>query len=238
MALGGVRSRALAAALLLALLPATGRSASVTVSPVLLEFGRDQRALTTTVRNAGDRPMQVQVRLFRWSNGPEGETYTETRDIGFSPPMFSLAAGEQQIVRLMLRTPAPPEREGAYRLIIDQLPESGATGVQMPVRMVLPVFVPPQGGGAGRLAWTATGEGDHVVLTARNDGARRVKLFDMARTEGGASRTVQAGLAGYVLAGETRSWRWARPPGTTSIQLTARTESGPLAVTVPLTTAK
>ncbi|HEX8569337.1 MAG TPA: fimbria/pilus periplasmic chaperone [Caulobacteraceae bacterium] len=230
--------RALLAALLLTLLPVAGRGASVSVSPVLLEFESGQRALTTIVVNRGLAPMQVQVRLFRWVNGPEGEVYTETRDIGFSPPMFSLAPAEQQIVRLMLRTPAPEKQEGAYRLIIDQLPEAGVSGVQMPVRMILPVFVPPAAKGEGRLVWSAAPDGEHVVLTARNEGIRRVKLFDMARTDGGASRTIQAGLAGYVLAGETRNWRLPREAASRSIALTARTESGPLAVTVPLAPAK
>ena len=89
-----LRTRALAAALLLAMLPAAGRSASMAVTPVLLDFAPNQRALTTTVSNAGSTPMQVQVRLFRWTNGADGETYSETRDIGFSPPMFTLAPGE------------------------------------------------------------------------------------------------------------------------------------------------
>jgi fimbrial chaperone protein len=211
----------------------------VAISPVLLEFRENQRALTTTVSNAGDRPMQVQVRLFRWSNGPDGESYTETRDIGFSPPMFTLAPGEQQIVRLMLRGPAPAEREGAYRLIIDQLPETGAvSGVQMPVRMILPVFVAPQVKAEGRLHWSGTVAGDKVLLTAHNTGTRRVKLFDMGGRQTGAPRTIQAGLAGYVLAGESRTWRVPREAGAASIALTARTESGPIAVTVPLAPAK
>ena len=234
MALGGLRSRALAAALLLACLPGSGRSASVAVSPVLLDFARQQRALTTTVTNHGDRPIQVQVRLFRWSNEPAAETYTETRDIGFSPPMFTLAAGESQIVRLMLRTPPPATQEAAYRLIVDQLPEAQTSGIQMPLRMVLPVFVAPQASGEGRLSWTAAAEGGQVTVTARNEGVRRVKLFDMARLQGGAPHVIQAGLAGYVLAGETRSWRIPAERGATTVSLTVRTERGPLAVTVPL----
>lgn len=233
-----LRTRALAAALLLALLPTSGRGASVAVTPVLLEFAPGQSALTTTVANAGAGPMQVQVRVFRWTNGETGETYSDTRDIGFSPPMFTLAPGEQQIVRLMLRGAPPAEREAAYRLIIDQLPEEGVGGVQMPVRMILPVFVAPQAKGSGRLQWSAAVEGDQIALTARNLGVRRVKLFDMGGAQGGVSRVIQPGLAGYVLAGESRTWRVARTPGAASITVAARTESGPLTATVPLTAAR
>ena len=212
------------------------QAGALTVSPVILEFEAGQRALSTTVSNPGDRPMQVQVRLVRWSNAGDGETYTPTRDIGFSPPMFELKPGERQAVRLMVRTSPPPGREAAYRLIIDQLPEPGRPGVQMPVRMVLPVFVEPRVEGDGRLAWSATIEGGQSVVTAQNVGPRRVKLLDLTFLPDG-SDAVRPGARGYVLAGESRTWRVPLRSGTGTVGVKARTQAGTHTVTLPLAPA-
>ena len=231
------RRSVLLAALAAAWAPASAQAGVLSVSPVVLEFAPGQKALTTAVSNPGDRPMQVQVRLVRWSSeGPDGETYTPTRDIGFSPPMFELKAGERQIVRLMLRTGRDPARETAYRLIVDQLPDPDVTGVQMPVRMVLPVFVAPDAKGQGRLSWTATTSGGDVVVTARNVGPRRVKLVDLNFTSAGGVAE-RAPVRGYVLAGEARTWRVRTRAAAPAVQVNAKTEEGTLSVTVPLTRA-
>ena len=240
MAAGRVRGALLAAAVITAIAPGpTVTAGALSVAPVSLEFVRGQSALTTTVSNPGKDAMQVQVRLFRWSNEGGGETYTDTRDIGFSPPMFSLAPGERQVVRLMVRQRPAEGREAAYRLIVDQLPQAGVPGVQMPVRVVMPVFVAPDAQvQPGRLEWTAAVEGRETVLRARNVGGRRVKLFDLARNEGAGSSPIQSGLAGYVLAQEARTWRFPHKAGTSKIEVTARTEAGPMALTLPLAGAR
>ena len=237
---GRVRGAWLAAALLLGLASgAPVNAGGLSVAPITLEFRAGQRTLSATVANPGKEPMQVQVRLFRWSSEGTGETYTDTRDIGFSPPMFTLEPGERQVVRLMVRQPPSDGREAAYRLIVDQLPQPNRPGVQMPVRVVLPVFVQPaQTPAPGKLEWTASVDAGQTVLRARNTGGRRVKLFDVARKEGRVSTPIQSGLAGYVLADQARTWRFPHKAGTSEIEVTARTEAGPMALTLPLAVAR
>lgn len=221
------KSSAMAAAAAWLLLTASAQAGSLSVSPVTLGFAQGQKAVTATVSNPGEDRVRVQVRLFRWSSAGDGETYTPTGDIGFSPPMFELAAGGRQVVRLMLRSAAPVEREAGYRLIVDQLPEPDKPGLQMPLRMILPVFVSPKSGGSGKLIWSlGTDEDGARVLTATNTGQRRVKLFDLAYADAGGAHVLQPGLAGYVLAGESRTWRV--PPGSSDIEVSALTEEGSL----------
>jgi fimbrial chaperone protein len=228
------RSVLVAAVAAIACQAAPARAAVISVSPVILEFAPGQKALTTTISNPGDQTIQVQVRLVRWSSAGDGETYTPTRDIGFSPPMFELKPSERQVVRMVLRTPRLPDRELAYRLIVDQLPDPEARGVQMPVRMVMPVFVAPDAKGRGRLTWTATADGSGAVLTAHNTGPRRVKIVDLNFTPAGGA-TERAGVRGYVLAGEARTWRVQARPGAAAVQVNAKTEDGAVSLAVPLT---
>lgn len=224
---------AAAAALAASLCAGSATGSGLGAAPVSLEFGRGQKALSTTVSNPGDAAVRVQVRVFRWSSEGDGEAYAPTSDIGFSPPMFELAAGERQVVRLVLRKSPPAEGERAYRVIIDQLPEPDVEGLQMPVRMILPVFAGGTGRRAAALRWSAERAADGgLTVVAVNEGGRRAKLLDLELKGQAGVLSVQAGLAGYVLAGESRRWRVpAAPAGPLVVQ--ARTENGPISVALP-----
>lgn len=221
--------------------PAALASGGLAVSPVSLELSGGHRATTLEVVNPGDEPIDVQVRLFAWTNDGSQERHTPSSDIGFSPPMFHLAAGARQIVRLAALVPAT-DRERAYRLYVDQLPAPPVPGrLQMPVRMVLPLFLEPTGakpsGGAAKLRWQASLDPiNHVVhLTAINDGPRRVKLLDLGYREGASQVRFAPGLAGYVLAQQDHSWTFTYSGAAESLGLTGLSEGGNLRTEVPFT---
>lgn len=211
----------------------------LSVAPVLLEFGSREQGQVATVSNPGDTAMRVQVRLFAWRNEGDEEVYTPSEDIGFSPAQFEVPPGGRQILRLVLKAPPGPT-ERAYRLFVDQLPDEADTGVvALPVRMLLPVFVAPEGRvprAAPALAWSGVVDRAARVatLTARNAGARRVKLFGLGYEAGGRSWTVAEGLAGYVLAGGDWSQSFPLVGEPTVIEVWAQTEQGGIRASVPL----
>ena len=217
------------------------------VAPVSLALAARDRTAATTVTNASRRPITVQVRLFRWTTAGDDDVYVPSEDVDFSPAVFRLAPGAQQKVRLLASGPAP-DREGAYRLFVDQLPVAGEGGLQLPIRMVLPVFMAPArptpGATAGpaALSWSAAYDAAHrtVRLAVANAGGAHQRIVDLAYAAGGRSGAIRRGLAGYALAGQTRSWIFALPaspaagPPPRTLTITGRLDSAPLRVEVEL----
>lgn len=214
-------------------------SAVLGVAPTLVELARGDTNAILFVSNSGDDALTAQLRLFSWRNQDGEERYEPSADIGFSPGQFSVPAGGRQTVRLaLLASPGPIER--AYRMIVDQLPTGGTTGlVHMPVRMVVPVFAAPAGPTPRTppaLAWTALADraSGTATLSASNPGMKRVRLAELGYDAGGRRVVLYHGLAGYVLAGGSWSSRFRLAGSPPSIEIEALTESGRIRATVPL----
>jgi fimbrial chaperone protein len=208
------------------------------VSPITVEFTPAGGALAVEVSNSGDAPTQVQVRLFEWQVDRDGDHYRPTDAMLLSPPMFVLEPGAKQVVRLAAAAKNTGGGERAYRLFVDQIPGEPQPGrLLMPVRMVLPVFTAPAANVGERPALRWRLEYDRTrreaVVIAANDGRSRVKIVDLAYEKDGRRHDIQSGLAGYVLSGQERGWRFAVPAALTGLDLIAASDLGP--VRVPLT---
>ncbi|MEH3105810.1 MAG: fimbria/pilus periplasmic chaperone [Sphingomonas fennica] len=245
----GASTRALFAALSLAMpvaavlaqdvaIPAGG--AGLAVAPVMLTLAGDARTVSTIVSNPGAASQTVQARLYAWTSRGEDEVYAPTDEIGFSPPLFKLAAGGTQAIRLVSKVaPGPVER--SYRLIVDQLPLPDAPGqLQMPVRMVLPVFVAPAPGvvRVDRLEWNARFDAAAGIMRIRveNRGTIHAKITDLAVEDGGGSTPVAPGLAGYALAGQAREWSYRTAAAPQSLTIVAH--SGPASIRAKVIVAR
>lgn len=214
-----------AAGTLLLAAGAPAGAATLSVSPVLLEMSAKTPTGSLEISNPGDQPVTVQVRVFDWRNDGLDDRYTPTQDIGFSPPMFQLAPGGRQVVRLAAQV--VPDREMSYRLFIDQIPTAPAEGgISMPVRMALPLFVTPDGQTRTAVDWRLQREGDATLLIARNQGGRRLRLTDLAVEGLDGVHTLERGLAGYVLAGQERAWRLKSAPEARATQVRASSDQG------------
>src|SRR5215216_2383723 len=117
----------IAAAAAAGLLAATSAGAgALRVSPVGLDLTEGRAASTLTLRNDEETPMSVQVRVFRWSQGPDGETLTPATDVVASPPIAPLAPHSERVVRVVRTGPAAPV-EASYRVLVDELPPPPGT---------------------------------------------------------------------------------------------------------------
>ncbi len=199
---------------LLALIPGLvlaqdGRAASLQVSPVSVDLTAPARASSVNLRNNGDRPVNVQVRIYKWTQSGGEDQLDLATDVVVSPPAASLQPGTTYTIRVA-RTGAPvTSGEESYRLLIDQLPEVNvrrpADTVNLVIRYSIPVFFGERSAGA-ELRWEVRRDGGRLVVEASNIGNRHAKIANLRVASTGGKVSFGEGLNGYVLPGSTRRW--------------------------------
>lgn len=202
-------------ALLGAAIPGGTLAASLQVSPTMIELGPDEPAAGLWISNSGNAPLQVQIRLFRWTQHDGAEDLQPSDDLLLSPPMQTLAVGQRQLIRIVRGDPSPPATQTSYRIIVDELPPPATdrSGMQFVLRYSMPVFVnPADGGGAPRLQSRLLDTPQGAVLEVHNAGNRHAQLADIARGPTQTPQIIRPGLLGYALAGQTMRWT-LQPPG-------------------------
>ncbi|MBD8524658.1 fimbrial biogenesis chaperone [Pseudomarimonas arenosa] len=189
-------------------------AASLQINPTRVEIDQDSRVVALTLRNSGSDDANVQLELVQWTQVEGEDHYQPTTELLATPPIFSLAAGSQQIIRVGLRGTPDEQRERAFRLYVQELPpsaEQGFRGLRMMLRMSLPVFIAPVSGKSGpELEWRLRRLSVHEVeLSVVNRGNGRAQVSELSLEHRG-KRLVPGGMA-YVLAGATRSWTLQSP---------------------------
>lgn len=189
---------------------ATAGATSLQVAPTSLQLEARQRAGELWLTNSGTSPVKLQVRLFRWVQQGGQEQLLPTDELMASPPMQELAAGQQQLVRVMRPTREPPVAQQHYRLIVDEVPDlaTRAEGMQFVLRYSIPVFVQPA---SGKLApqlqarLVTLDDGRNGVEVA-NSGNSYAQIADLALGSATRPRIVHPGLLGYVPPGQVMRW--------------------------------
>jgi fimbrial chaperone protein len=213
------RARALLFTTVMALV--AGRDAcggAFAVAPIRVELRAGATAGELTVHNETGSSTLIQVRAVEWTQSASGEDqYADTRDLLVTPPVFTLPAGGEQILRVALRRAPDAGRELTYRLFIQEVPPSAnpeQRQLTMALRISLPVFVAPAARTAADVEWSTQWQGDgRLLVQARNRGAAHIQLtdFDLQAAEGSAvpgSRAVR-----YLLPGIAARWTVDMPAG-------------------------
>jgi fimbrial chaperone protein len=229
--------------LLLFLASAGTSAASLQVAPTSLQLTPRQNAEALWISNSGTAPVDVQARVYRWTQRDGRDTLDPTTELVVSPPMQSLAAGQQQLIRVVRADPTPPPAQLAYRVIVDEVPtlDPGRQGMQFVLRYSLPVFIQPEGDLAptpdlqARVLPEADGR---LVLEVHNRGTGHAQLADLAVGSPQQPQIFQPGLVGYVLSGQTMRWPLditaARMAGATlSAKINGASDPTPLSPTPP-----
>jgi len=207
------------AGLVLALLAFAGNalSASLQVAPTTLTLQDRQSADGLWLSNSGSAPVQVQVRMFRWTQVGNEDVLEPTDDLVASPPMQTLPPGERQLVRVIRTQPRPLAEEASYRVIVDELPvgQDAKPGLHFVLRYSIPIFVVPESAEPlvpnlqARLL--ALDDGSAAIQVA-NSGTLHAQVADLGFVgAGGTEETIVPGLVGYVLPGQTRHWPLESP---------------------------
>ena len=186
----------------------TANAASLRVSPILIDGGA-QANMTITLRNQDIRPLNAQVRVFRWSQKDGEEQLVPTDDVIASPPIVSVGPREDYVVRLQRTTGQEPVTEEAYRVVVDELPNpdrqrNGTVAVVL--RYIVPAFFFPPDATQARIRWSISRRDGRAVLVAENSGDKRLQLVNLGIKTGNRTSLIEKGLAGYVLGHSVKEW--------------------------------
>ncbi|PSH66219.1 fimbrial biogenesis chaperone [Phyllobacterium sophorae] len=207
------------------------QAASLRVSPTNLEMTVPGSAGILTLTNEAKRPINVQIRVFRWTQVNGAEQLDPTNDVVVSPPSTSLSANKDYAIRVLRVAKKPVVGEESYRVIVDELPDPSrkkAGAVTLVVRYSIPVFFKDQDATPPKVDWGIAKTKGSLVLTARNTGDMRLRLADVQLTQQGRVLGAREGLVGYVLGGASMQWPIAGGHSVSagSIGLKAQSESG------------
>lgn len=165
--------------------PATA-GASISVSPVLLELDQQHSKDIVRVANVSEVTKSFEVNVVAWTQSDQDrEIYADTGDLIAVPPLFTLAPGEEQIVRVGLMRAPDADNELAYRVFFTELapPEleqPTASGISMRLRFGVPAFVAPLAEPAPGIEFTGVQRIDgNVFLGLGNNGNVRVKITEI-----------------------------------------------------------
>ncbi|SRR5579871_260435 len=209
----------LTAVVLGGLLAAAGPAAASTfnIAPIRLEMDRSHGTGVLTLHNDGDAPVTIQARPVSWSQPEGADRYEATGELIVTPPVFTVPAHADQIVRVARRAPPEADRERPYRLFFEEVPEAapaGFNGLKVALRIGIPVFfVAPAA--KPDLAFSATWKADGTLeLAAQNRGLAHFQFTDFELASPDAAVLVKVGGSRYVLGGSETHWSLTPPAGT------------------------
>jgi len=227
-------------------IPTLAGAASLQVGPVSLEIPAPGATATVKLRNDATTPLNAQLRVFRWTQENGEEKLEPTNDVVASPPIARLPAKSEQVVRLVRLSKQPIAKGESYRLLVDELPDSSRNKnrvVAVVLRYSIPVFFYPTDPEGAKLVWSVSHHMGRIVVSARNDGDRHVRLANLRiHTSDGTSISFGNGLTGYALGHSTM--RWSIPSNnnrigaSSSVTITAQGDSGPISASTVMQSAR
>jgi fimbrial chaperone protein len=214
---------------------------SFSVNPVRVTLSAKQPVAAITVRNNATEPAVVQLETSAWSQDQGKDVLVPTSEVLATPPIFTVAPGKTQILRVGLRRPASAAGEITYRLVLREVPPQAppASGLRVALLISMPIFVVPAATVAPTLAWRATKAADgQIRVHVTNSGNAHVQLskIDLALADGGKTLGSRA-VAEYVLPGNTRSWlvKTTSPAASgAKVQINSATDAGAFESSVAL----
>lgn len=185
-------------------------AASLRVAPTTIDLVGPESAATLNMRNEDSRPINVQIRVFRWSQSNGVDQLTPTADVVASPPGQTLGPNADYVVRIVRVNKSPVSGEESYRLVVDELPDPSRRKpgvVNLVLRYSVPVFFRDADARKPQVTWSVRQNGNALTVAATNTGQQRLKVADFKLTDGGGHNVkLGSGLVGYVLGNASAQW--------------------------------
>jgi fimbrial chaperone protein len=221
--------------IMLLLMPLWARAASFQVSPVRMTLSANHSTDVLRVTNNSNTPTVVQLQIVAWSQKDGEDVYTPSRNLLATPPIFTVAPGGQQVVRVGMRTQADANHETCYRLFLTEVPPAptpGFRGLQIALRMGIPVFVEPSVDTKPILQWSVKQlSPTELQLSAANTGNAHAQVLKWELSSSAQSKPLAQNTGSYVLPGASHTWnvKLGSPlAANTALEITADTDRGTL----------
>jgi fimbrial chaperone protein len=227
-------SRRAAAALLFAGLLSVATPAAAgafRINPVSVAVMPDKGAAELRLENADTKPVAVRVTALRWTQADGHDRTEATRDLVLSPPIFTVAPGAQQLIRVGFRNRIPG---AAYRLIVEEIPgpKTPGAGISVALKLDLPLYVIARSGALPALSWAARRGSDGTLLVeGRNDGTLHLQVLAIEARDPAGQVVGRTGAMGVVLPSSSRVWTLRGKQGSPT-ELVIRTAAGETHVAV------
>ena len=216
---------------------------SFSVHPIRVTLSDSQKMGTITLRNKGTEPITLQIETLSWSQRESKDVFTATREILSNPPIFTIPVGGSQLIRIGLRRESDAQSELAYRIILQELPQtnnSGFMGAKMLMRVSLPVFVLPEVAAKPLLYWQVaqTSKGA-LKLSVSNSGNAHIQIKNIKLSLPDSSQPLATtNTVDYILPGQNYEWvlqaneNFSISTPDTTLQLFAQTDAGDIEAVV------
>lgn len=198
--------------LLMLLMPCLAGAAGWEIDPIRVALSAKQPTATVTVKNESDQSTTIQIQAVSWSQKEGKDIYSPSSELIVSPPIVSIAAHGEQVIRVGLRHKVNNTIESAYRINLQELPSPSSpefSGVKVALRIGLPVFVQPKAGKATpKTSWSAVrGDAGVLKVSVLNQGNTHIQVSDFSvYAKGHEAAIASESGTNYVLAGQTHEW--------------------------------
>jgi fimbrial chaperone protein len=220
-------------------------AASLQLAPVRLDVPAHVTTSKINLRNLGKQPINVQVRVFKWSQVQGKESLVETHDVVASPPLSTLQPEQNNVIRIVRVTPSTEQHEESYRLLVDELPPAGnksGYAISFVLRYSIPVFFSGSEPTMLPLKWSVSTKGMQTIVTVTNTSNTHQRLSALTlKPQNAPAQSFGSDLFGYVLANSTKQFvlkrRLIGARAGEPVQITAENQNGAIKATAEIRAA-
>lgn len=181
-------------------LPAS--AGSLAIAPLRVSLSSAAGIASVTVTNNGREEALVQAETYAWSQSAGENKLSPTQDVVAVPPIFRLAPGAQQRIRVGLTRAFTDASEQTFRLTVTEVPTVTAPGViAVAIRHSLPVFVLPPTPVAPDLGVKPGTPGGLEIV---NRGTRHLRILRWRLRDDRGNVMAEDEGPGYLLAGASQ----------------------------------
>lgn len=115
------------------------------ISPVKIELSQKQPIASLSLKNHKDVAVLIQSEVLSWDIVDGQDVYAPTDEVLFNPPVFELAPGKTQVLRIGLAHPGPLDTQRTYRIFVQEVPDANpdAGGLRVALQFSVPVLAQP-----------------------------------------------------------------------------------------------
>lgn len=188
-------------------------AAALKISPVSIELAQSQQSSSLTIANDSNEKTNLQIRVFKWQQKGNEESYIPTNDVVVSPPALSLNGQQSYNLRVVRVNETAIEKEESYRIWIDELPtvvdsRTIGQGINVVLRTSLPLFITNPKSIREAKAQLLHQDGKSII-EVNNIGGRFIQLTSLKLIDETTKQSYPIEintLNGYVLNGNVKTY--------------------------------